>query len=149
MTAGEYCNREVIITGPESTISEAARLMRQHHVGTLVVVEREGALNRPLGIVTDRDLVVEVLAQEVSVDSVTVRDVMSPDPVQVSEGETLLNTIALMQSRGVRRIIVVDEAGSLQGVMSADDVIELIAEAMNNLTRVVRRELSNEQRTHP
>lgn len=149
MTAGEYCNREVIITGPESTISEAARLMRQHHVGTLVVVEREGALNRPLGIVTDRDLVVEVLAQEVSVDSVTVRDVMSPDPVQIAEGETLLNTIALMQSRGVRRIIVVDEAGSLQGLMSADDVIELIAEAMNNLTRVVRRELSNEQRTHP
>ena len=52
MTAGEYCNREVTITGPESTISETAKLMRQHHVGTLVVVEREGALNRPLGIVT-------------------------------------------------------------------------------------------------
>ncbi len=149
MTAGEYCNREVIITGPESTISEAARLMRQHHVGTLVVVERVGALNRPLGIVTDRDLVIEVIAQELSVDSVTVSDVMSPAPVQVTETETLLNTIALMQSRGVRRIIVVDEAGSLQGLMSADDVIELIAEAMDNLTRVVRRELSNEQRTHP
>lgn len=145
MTAGEYCNREVTITGPESTISEAAKLMRQHHVGTLVVVEREGALNRPVGIVTDRDLVIEVLAQGVAVDSVTVNDVMSPDPVQVAEGETLLNTIELMQSRGVRRVLVVDEAGSLQGLMSADDAIELIAEAMGNLTRVVRRELSNEQ----
>jgi CBS domain-containing protein len=149
MTAGEYCNREVIITGPESTVNEAARLMRQHHVGTLVVVERMGTLNRPLGIVTDRDLVIEVLAQELSVDSVTVSDVMSPAPVQAAETETLLNTIALMQSRGVRRIIVVDEAGSLQGLISADDVIELIAEAMDNLTRVVRRELSNEQRTYP
>ncbi len=145
MTAGEYCNREVTITGPESTISEAAKLMWQHHVGTLVVVEGEGALNRPLGIVTDRDLVIEVLAQGVAVDSVTVNDVMSRDPVQVAEGETLLNTIELMQSRGVRRVLVVDEAGSLQGLMSADDAIELIAEAMGNLSRVVRRELSNEQ----
>ena len=145
MTAGEYCNREVTITGPESTIGEAAKLMRQHHVGTLVVVEGEGALNRPLGIVTDRDLVIEVLAQGVAVDSVTVNDVMSRDPVQVAEGETLLNTIELMQSRGVRRVLVVDEAGSLQGLMSADDAIELIAEAMGNLTRVVRHELSNEQ----
>ena len=119
--------------------------MRQHHVGTLVVVEREGALNRPLGIVTDRDLVIEVLAQGVAVDSVTVNDVMSRDPVQVAEGETLLNTIELMQSRGVGRVLVVDEAGSLQGLMSADDAIELIAEAMGNLSRVVRRELSNEQ----
>ncbi len=149
MTAGEYCNREIIITGPESTITEAARLMRQHHVGTLVVVEREGEIKRPIGVVSDRDLVIEVLAQEVAVDSVTVGDVMSRDPVQVGEGETLLNTIKLMQSRGVRRILVVDDKGSLQGLMSADDAIELIAEAMDNLTKVVRRELSNEQKTHP
>ncbi len=99
MTAGEYCNREIIITGPESTITEAARLMRQHHVGTLVVVEREGDIKRPIGVVSDRDLV--------------------------------------------------DDKGSLQGLMSADDAIELIAEAMGNLTKVVRRELSNEQKTHP
>jgi CBS domain-containing protein len=149
MTAGEYCNREITIIGPESSITEAARLMRQHHVGMLVVVEREGEINRPIGVITDRDLVIEVLAQEVAINSVTVRDVMSQDPVQVGEGDTLLDTIELMQSRGVRRIMVVDDEGSLQGLMSADDAIELIAEAMGNLTKVVRHELSNEQKAHP
>lgn len=149
MTAGEYCNREITIIGPESSITEAARLMRQHHVGMLVVVEREGEINRPIGVITDRDLVIEVLAQEVAVNSVTVRDVMSQDPVQVGEGDTLLDTIELMQSRGVRRIMVVDDEGSLQGLMSADDAIELIAEAMGNLIKVVRHELSNEQKAHP
>ena len=149
MTAGEYCNREVTIVEPDSTITEAARLMRQHHVGTLVVVAQAAGDNRPIGIVTDRDLVIEILAQDVAVDSVTIRDVMSKEPVHVGEGETLLNTIKLMQSRGVRRILVVNDEGSLQGLMSADDVIELLAEAMDSLTRVVRRELTNEQRAHP
>lgn len=146
MTAGEYCNREVTIVEPECTIIDAAKLMRQHHVGTLIVVEREGVKNRPIGIVADRDLVIEVIAQEVALDAVTVSDVMSKEPVQVREGETLLNTIELMQSRGVRRILVVDGEGSLQGLMSADDAIELIAEAMDNLTKVVRHEIANEQR---
>jgi len=149
MTAGEYCNREVTIVEPECRIIDAAKLMRQHHIGTLIVVEREGGKNRPIGIVTDRDLVIEVIAQEVALDAVTVSDVMSKEPVQVPEGETLLNTIELMQSRGVRRILVVDAEGSLQGLMSADDAIELIAEAMDNLTKVVRHEIANEQRAHP
>lgn len=149
MTAGEYCNREIIITGPDSTVTEAAKLMRNHHVGTLVVVEKTGGIVRPIGIVTDRDLVIEVMAQVADVASVTVEDMMSCDPVQIGEDETLLNIIEMMQRHGVRRILVVDEAGSLKGLMSADDVIELIAEAMGNLTKVIGREIFNEQKAHP
>lgn len=148
MTAGEYCNREIIITGPDSTVTEVAKLMRHHHVGTLVVVEKKGEITRPIGIVTDRDLVIEVMAPEIDVASVTVGDVMSGDPVQTGEDDTLFNTIEMMQSHGVRRILVVDEAGSLKGLMSADDAIELIAEAMDNLTKVIRHEISNEQKAH-
>ena len=149
MTAGEYCNREVMIVEPEVSITEIASMMREYHVGTLVVVEREGGATRPIGVITDRDLVIEVLAQEVPAETLIVKDVMNKDLVYVTEQETLLNTIALMQSRGVRRIIVLDDAENLQGIISADDAIELLAEAMNNLCNVVRREIANEQSMHP
>lgn len=149
MTAGKYCNREVIITGPDTTIHEAAKLMRKHHVGDLVVVEKQDERNVAVGIVTDRDLVIEVLAQEVAPGSVTVRDVMSAEPVEVTEDETLLDTLALMRSRGVRRVLIVDSQGGLQGILSADDAIELIAEAMNSLVKLVGREIAQERRAHP
>ena len=149
MTAGEYCNREVVIVEPEVSITEVASMMREYHVGTLVVVDREGSTARPIGVITDRDLVIEVIAQEVPLDAVVVKDVMNKDLVYVTEQETLLNTIALMHSRGVRRIVVLDDNGNLQGIISADDAIELLAEAMNNLSNVVRREISNEQSIHP
>ncbi|MGA7799670.1 MAG: CBS domain-containing protein [Gammaproteobacteria bacterium] len=77
MSIGEVCNREVVVTAPDTAIAVAARLMREHHVGDLVVVEDPAGAPVPVGIVTDRDLVVEVLAPEVAPESVTVRDVMS------------------------------------------------------------------------
>ncbi|MFB6260278.1 MAG: CBS domain-containing protein, partial [Thiohalorhabdaceae bacterium] len=72
MAIGEYCNREVVITDRSHSIREAAKLMRDHHVGDLVVVaEKSGAKRTPVGIVTDRDLVLGVLAQDVGLDEVT------------------------------------------------------------------------------
>lgn len=149
MTAGKYCNRDVVITELDTTVTEAARLMRKHHVGDLVVTRKQGEENLPVGIVTDRDLVVEVLAQEVSLDSVAVKDVMSTDPVTVTEDETLLDTLELMKSRGVRRILVVGSQGGLQGILSADDAVELVTEAMNSLVKLTRREISHEKQQRP
>ncbi len=139
MSAGEYCNREVIITGENVSITEAAMLMKQHHVGDLVVVAKQGEKTLPIGIITDRDIVVEVIAEKTDPDSLTIKDIMSKDLIMVEEKETLLDTLALMQNQGVRRIIVVNDQGSLQGILSADDAIELIAEAMNNLTKGVKQ----------
>ena len=72
MTAGEYCNREVVIIESNTTILDAAKLMRQHHVGDLVVIKKLGNQNLPIGIVTDRDLVIKVLAQGNSTEIITV-----------------------------------------------------------------------------
>ena len=149
MTAGEYCNREVMVVEPGFSLTEVASMMREYHIGTLVVVVREGGLSHPVGVITDRDLVIDVIAQQLPLDSLVVKDVMNKELVSVSEQETLLNTIALMKSKGVRRIIVVNDNGSLQGIISADDAIELLAEAMNNLCNLVRREIANEQSMHP
>ena len=149
MTAGEYCNREVIITEQTTSIFEAAVLMRHHHVGDLVVVGKQAEKTLPIGIVTDRDLVIEVVAQKIEPDSLSVKDIMSTDLISVEEKETLLDTLEIMQKKSVRRVLVVSEDGSLQGLLSSDDIIELIAEAMNNLTKLVKRGMTREEKEHP
>ena len=148
MTAGEYCNREVVITGQDVSVTEAAMLMKQHHVGDLVVVEKQGEKTLPIGIITDRDIVIEVIAKKADPDSLMIKDIMSTGLITVEEKEALLDTLTLMQNQGIRRIIVVDAQGSLQGLLSADDAIELIAEAMNNLTKLVKREITHEEKEH-
>ena len=149
MTAGEYCNREVIIVEPTISVTEAAVLMRRHHIGDLVVVEKEGEQAHPVGIITDRDIVIEVVAQKIDPDSLTVKDIMSTDPVRVAETVSLLDTLELMKQRGVRRVLVIADSGGLQGLLSADDAIELIAEQINDLTQLVDREITREQKQHP
>jgi CBS domain-containing protein len=149
MTIGEYCNREVTISEPDTSIIEAAKLMRRHHVGDLVVVDRQEGKNLPVGIVTDRDLVLEVLAQDVDPDSLSIKDIMSTDLVTVLESETFLRVLDIMKKQRVRRILVVDDHGGLQGILSADDALELIAEAMNDLTGLVKREIAREADLRP
>ncbi|MDH5392463.1 MAG: CBS domain-containing protein [Gammaproteobacteria bacterium] len=148
MTAGEYCNREVIVTEQDASVTEAAELMRRHHVGDLVVVKKVGEYSLPLGIITDRDIVIEVVAQGVDPALLAIKDIMSTRLVTVDEKVTLLDALEQMQSRGVRRLIVLEQ-GHLQGLLSADDAIELIAEAMNKLTRLVKREINHEVNEYP
>jgi CBS domain-containing protein len=149
MTIGEYCNRDVTISAPDTSIIDAAKLMRRHHVGDLVVVDRQEGKNLPMGIVTDRDLVLEILAQDVDPDSLSIRDIMSSDLVTVLESETFLSALDIMQKQRVRRILVVDDHGGLQGIFTADDAIELVAEAMNDLTSLVKRETAREADLRP
>lgn len=145
MSVGEYCNREVVITEKHTEIQEAARLMRNYHVGDLVVVEPRGdGENVPVGIVTDRDLVVEVLAQALDSSSVTVADIMSQNPITAQEQDNLWDTLNRMRAQGVRRLPVVNGAGGLVGILTADDVLALIAEGLADLVKLVQRELKQE-----
>jgi CBS domain-containing protein len=93
--------------------------------------------------------VIEVMAQKLDPDSLIVKDIMSTDPVSVPVTTSLLDTLELMKQRGVRRVLVVADDGSLQGLLSADDAIELIAEQLNDLTQLVNREVTREQKQHP
>lgn len=140
MPIGEICNREVVISFPKESAVEAARLMRQYHVGDLVIVE-EGKDGRvPVGIVTDRDLVVEVMAKEVDPARFTVGDLMSRDLLTVREQDGIYETIQRMRIHGVRRVPVVDASGGLVGIVSIDDLFSLLAEEMTDLVRVTSRE---------
>jgi len=138
MAIGELCNREVIVVDRGASIREAARLMRDYHVGDLIVVEPRDELRVPVGVLTDRDLVVEVLAGDVGLEAVTVGDVMSTTLISAGENEDLLDVIGRMCAAGVRRIPIVNAQGGLEGILAVDDVLELLAEQTSALARLTR-----------
>jgi CBS domain-containing protein len=145
MSVGEYCNREVIITDRDTTILEAAKLMRQHHVGSLIVVDEQNGKKMPVGVLTDRDIVVELLAAEIDLDSVSIGDAMSYELITATERDDLVETVEKMRGWGVRRVPVIGSDGSIVGILAADDMIELIAEQMNNLAKLITVEKIREQ----
>lgn len=148
MSVGEICNREVVIVEQGADAREAARLMREFHVGDLVVVEN-GEENVPLGIVTDRDLVIEVLAREVDPSAVTVLDLVSAELVTAREEEELLDSLERMRSKGIRRLPVVNARGGLEGILTMDDVLELLSEELSDVVTLIARQSLIERRKRP
>ena len=146
MHIGKYCTRKVITANKETGIVEAAKLMRQHHVGSLVIVSRGSNGDKPIGILTDRDIVVEVLAEEVAVDSVAIEDIMTRTPVTVREDEDIFTTMETMRVKGVRRIPVTDSLGLVVGILTSDDLLAVIYEEMGNMVSLISHEQMEETR---
>ncbi|HEU0233535.1 MAG TPA: CBS domain-containing protein [Gallionella sp.] len=144
MPVSEICNREVIVVQLNDTTLEAAKLMRQHHVGDVLVVEDRGGVRVPVGIVTDRDLVVEIMAPELDQMVITVGDIMAPALVTVKENTGVFDAIQYMRAKGVRRLPVVDDSGGLVGILTLDDLLELLAEELLALTKLVKYEQKKE-----
>jgi len=136
MRIGELCTREVVYCERTTGVVELAQLMRRHHVGDLIVVDRRDGKLLPVGIVTDRDLTVEVLAQRLDPDSLTAGDLMRRGLVTAKETEQVHDAIERMRTKGVRRLPVVDDQGGLIGVLSVEDVTELLAEELTETTRI-------------
>lgn len=144
MSIGYYCNREVIVTGLNTSALEAARLMREHHVGTLVVVEKNGEDVRPKGIVTDRDLVLEVMATNLNPEMIQVSDFMTQTLHTAKEDDHVADVVRTMRSHSIRRIPVVNGQGHLEGIVSMDDLIVLIAEEMDEIAKLIVQERDRE-----
>jgi CBS domain-containing protein len=140
MSIGEFCNRTIIVAERNCSILEASRLMRQHHVGALVIIVVEAGLKKPVGLVTDRDLVVEVMAAQLDPEVILVEDIMVEPLCVVHERDGVFETMRLMRAHGVRRVPVVDEHGGLQGIVAIDDLISILAEEMNEFAKLIARE---------
>ena len=140
MNAGSVCKRGVITVAPTDDLVTAAHLMREKHVGYLIVAETRGEERRIVGVLTDRDIVVAVLAQEVDARAVKVGDVMTRDPLLIDEAQSIEAVLRHMREAGVRRVPVVDRLGALTGVLSIDDVLERIADQLINIAGSIRNE---------
>jgi CBS domain-containing protein len=143
MNAGSVCKRGVVTVAPTDDLIAAAHVMREKHVGYLIVSEGAGrgeSSKRIVGVLTDRDIVVAVLAQEVDARALKVGDVMTRDPLLIEEGQSIEAVLRHMREAGVRRVPVVDPSGGLSGVLSIDDVLERIAEQLIDIAGSIRNE---------
>lgn len=144
MPIGDICVREVVTATRDTTIQEAALLMRENHVGDLLVLDRAKGNRTPVGIVTDRDIVVAIVALGLDPGVLTAGDIMGPELETVLEDQGVFETIHQMRRAGVRRIPVVTKQGYLVGIISIDDLIQLLAEEMTELAKLISREQRKE-----
>ncbi len=147
MPIGEVCIRDVVVASRETTALEAARLMAHNHVGNLVVVEDIGGRKVPVGIITDRDIVRNVVAEALDASVFTLGDLAARDLVTTGEDQGIYECMQQMRINGIRRMPVVDRKGGLVGIISLDDLIQLLAEEMSELAKVIVREQARETLT--
>ena len=146
MTIGTICNREVITVQRDATVLHAAVLMRQYHVGDVVVIENRKNKTVPIGIVTDRDIVVELVATELDCKVITVGDIIITKLIVVKDSAGVFEAIQLMANKGVRRLPVVDDDGGLVGIITLDDLLLLLSKELATLTKLAAKLVTREQK---
>jgi len=149
MTIGAICNREVITVRRDSTVLHAATLMRQYHVGDVVVIEDHKGKSVPVGVVTDRDIVIELVATELDCKVITTGDIMTANVTVIKDSAGIFEAIQLMTTKGIRRLPVVDSEGGLLGIVTLDDLLLLLAKEFGALTKLISREQKNENNKRP
>ncbi len=147
MNIGDICKRNVVTIGERDELIRAAELMREKHIGFLVVVKPnlgEGT-SAPIGVVTDRDIVVAVIARGADPRTLRVGDVMTRQPVVGEQEKPVSSALREMRRIGVRRLPVVDRAGTLVGVLSVDDVVDALASELWDVASSIRQEMRVEE----
>jgi CBS domain-containing protein len=149
MRITDICTRDVVHIGPTASVRDAAELMRNRHVGSLVVVEQPNGECFPIGMLTDRDITVGVVSMGADAANLTVADLMSRALVSCAEQDDLFAAIQSMRRHGVRRLPVLDGNGALCGLVSADDIVSAIGWHLADLSAALRAEQVHEMQVRP
>ncbi|MDL2337771.1 MAG: CBS domain-containing protein [Pseudomonadota bacterium] len=144
MNIGSLCSRRIVTVDSACNLTQAAGLMREHHVGALVVTTESADGTRVTGVVTDRDLVIHVLAQGLDGDNVDIGDLANRQVASVSERDDLSHALVVMQEHAVRRLLVTNDAQQLIGIVSLDDLAAACASDTGRLAEVIRRGIDRE-----
>jgi len=145
LTTGEICTRSVTIAFRLTPLDGAAQLMRENHVGCLVVVDEIGGKRVVVGMLTDRDIVTAVVAADLAPSALRVEDVMTTDLVTTREDDSLIDLMRIMRRKGVRRMPVVGQQDELLGIVTLDDVLAILAEELNLLVAAIDSEGKRER----
>lgn len=140
MGVGSICTHRVITVDRGIDVAAAARVMRENHIGYLIVTDAKSGAAAPVGVLTDRDIVVKVLAKDVDAHSLTVGDVMTPEPLIAADDDGLSETLHRMRRLGVRRVPVVGPRGQITGVLSLDDVIDHLVAQLGDVAGSMQNE---------
>jgi len=138
MSLERVCRKEVVTVSPHTNLLEVARLLRSQHVGSVVVVEER----RPVGILTDRDIIVKVVAEEKDTKAIQAYEIMTTNPALININLDPLDATRIMRERGLRRLPVVDENRHLLGIITLDDLLALLGKETENLAQAVHTELA-------
>lgn len=142
MSVGQICNREVVVAQTTESLRTAAQLMRSHGIGSVVVYEeQQGSKRIPIGILTDRDVVMAVLQNGTELDALFIGQAMTRNPLVLHETEEVGEAIERMRTHAVRRAPVFDTAGALIGIVSLDDLLEVLADELSNVAHLIRRQI--------
>jgi CBS domain-containing protein len=139
MKTGEVCKRNVITTVPRASLADVAKLMREAHVGCVVVIDPPGS-RTPVGIVTDRDIVVEAVAADLDARTLTAGEIMTRSLVTAAEADDASWSLKVMRDRGVRRLPVLDDVGELVGIVALDDLLESASVALSDVVQAIGTE---------
>lgn len=146
-TAGDICKRKVTVAYENTSLVAAAQLMREDHVGALVVVADENGSRRVRGLVTDRDIVLAVVATGLDPEPLCLEDIMTTGLVTASETDALPDLMRTMRENGVRRLPVVGGQDELLGVVTMDDLLKIVGREMSLLAGLIGTEIRHERTT--
>ncbi len=133
----KYLREDVVSVSPDTSAADMAKLMEQKNVGSLVVVDAD---SRPTGIVTDRDIIVRIIAKQQRPEDVKARDIMTRNPITFKEGMQVTDAMEQMMNKGIRRMPVVDRNGRLTGIVTQDDIIRLLGEEISYIARNIEKQ---------
>jgi CBS domain-containing protein len=137
MEVGDVCSRDVYIVRPDEPLADAAREMDKRHIGAVVVVESRDEVVRPVGIVTDRDIVCGQIDRNKDLFRLTVGEVMTPRPLSFEESDDAAQALQGMSAKAVRRAPVVNSAGELVGIVTFDDLLPVVADELTALAKLI------------
>jgi CBS domain-containing protein len=149
MNVGSCCSKQVAKVSAATSLREASLLMRNRHVGALVVVATERGVERPIGIVTDRDIVIAVIAPGARPEAIRVGDAMPRELFTVGEHEGIFEAFRKMAEHGVRRLPVTAADGGLAGIVTADDLLRVVAAELGSFATALRRGGERESAARP
>ena len=148
MPSGEFCTTDVAWCTRDTTVLEAARLMRQKHLGDLVIVDDAEDDFTPMGLITDRDIVVKVIGNDLNASQTRVGEIMRTPLVTASDSEDSDVAIARMRQHGVRRLPVMGDHGALVGIVTLDDLLKRLRSEVDSLLEIISKEQDQERRAN-
>lgn len=148
MNVGDVCTRNVVTCLADASLAQVSVRMRDQHVGAVVIVDAESS-RRPIGLVTDRDIVLAVVAPGLEASVITAGDLLVDPLVTIAEDSDVIDAIRTMRARSVRRLPVVTADGALAGIVTMNDLVHLFSTEMGNLARLIERQPRREAKRRP
>lgn len=140
MTIGDYCKHVVITTSKNTNVFDAAKLMKKHNIGNVVVVDETNG-GTPIGIFTDRDITIKIVADEIDPRKLTVGDAMTQDLLVLQEHQSIQEAIDKMCAKKVRRAPIIDKNNKIIGIATVDDLLLLFSDELGSLAKLVRKQI--------